>query len=50
MKKIGLSLTDSCKFGADQTASHVLRCTAIGIKGDIAKVDKLSENGYQTLT
>ena len=40
IKKIELSLTGSCKCGADQTANHVLRCTAIGIKGNIAKVDK----------
>ena len=48
MKKIGLSLIGSCKCGADQTASHVLRCTTIFIKEKIAKVDKPLENGYQT--
>ena len=40
MKKIGLLLIGSYKCGVDQTASHVLTCTAIGIKRNIAKVDK----------
>ena len=40
MKEIILSSTGSCKCGADQTASHVLTCTAFGIKGNIAKVNK----------